>query len=43
MFNEVDDLEKEHQKTSAQVKAALRTGFVVLALSFHSMVEGISH
>ena len=43
IFNTIDDLEKEHQKTSAQVKAALRTGFEVLALSFHSMVEGISH
>ena len=35
--------EKEHEKTSAQVKAALRTVFVVLALSFHSTIEGKTH
>jgi len=34
--------ETEHEKTSAQVKAALRTAFVVLAVSFHSMVEGLT-
>ena len=39
--DELNNPEKEHVKTSAQVKAALRTGFVVLAVSFHSMVEGM--
>jgi len=39
---EDNNKEKEHVKTSAQVKAALRTGFVVLAVSFHSMVEGFA-
>jgi len=34
--------ENEHLRTSAQVKAALRTAFVVLAVSFHSLVEGLT-
>jgi len=34
--------ENENVKTSAQVKTALRTAFVVLAVSFHSMVEGLT-
>ena len=35
---EMDDVESE--KTAAQVKAAIRTVFVVSALSFHSTIEG---
>ena len=33
-------VEKEHEEKAAQVKTALRTVFVVLALSFHSIIEG---
>ena len=35
--------EKETEKTAAQIKAAIRTVFVVSALSFHSTIEGIKH
>ena len=35
---EIDDVESE--KTAAQVKSAIRTVFVVSALSFHSTIEG---
>jgi len=37
---EMDDVESE--KTAAQVKAAIRTVFVVSALSFHSTIEGLA-
>ena len=38
---DVTDLdEKESDKTAAQIKAAIRTVFVVSALSFHSTIEG---
>lgn len=36
----IDDLESE--KTAAQVKSAIRTVFVVSALSFHSTIEGLA-
>ena len=32
--------EKECERTAAQIKAAIRTVFVLFALSFHSIVEG---
>ena len=32
--------EMETERTAAQIKAAIRTVFVVFALSFHSIVEG---
>ena len=35
-----EEEEKETEKTASQVKAAIRTVFVVFALSFHSMIEG---
>jgi len=34
--------EKECERTAAQIKAAIRTVFVVFALSFHSIVEGLA-
>ena len=38
---DVTDLdEKDSDKTAAQIKAAIRTVFVVSALSFHSTIEG---
>ena len=32
--------ERETERNAAQIKAAIRTVFVVFALSFHSVVEG---
>jgi len=40
--NEHNLKEKEHEEKAAQVKTALRTVFVVLALSFHSIIEGLA-
>lgn len=37
-----EEEEKESEKTASQVKAAIRTVFVVFALSFHSMIEGLA-
>ena len=34
--------EREEERTAAQIKAAIRTVFVVFALSFHSVVEGLA-
>eukprot|EP00090_Calanus_glacialis_P009153 TRINITY_DN17525_c0_g1_i1.p1 TRINITY_DN17525_c0_g1~~TRINITY_DN17525_c0_g1_i1.p1 ORF type:complete len:339 (-),score=68.34 TRINITY_DN17525_c0_g1_i1:97-1113(-) len=40
---DVTDLdEKDSDKTAAQIKAAIRTVFVVSALSFHSTIEGLA-
>ena len=38
--DKAEEDEKESAKTAAQVKAAIRTVFVVSALSFHSTIEG---
>jgi len=40
--DETREKEKEFEKRGVQVKATLRTIFVVLALSFHSTVEGMA-
>lgn len=36
------DHDKSSEKTQAQIKAAIRTVFVVMALSFHSTIEGLA-
>ena len=38
MISDTEDIESE--KTATQVKAAIRTVFVVSAMSFHSIIEG---
>lgn len=37
-----DEVEKVNDKSAAQIKAAIRTVFVVMALSFHSTIEGLA-
>ena len=37
-----DKEDSETERTAAQIKAAIRTVFVVFALSFHSVVEGLA-
>jgi len=39
---DAEEEEKESEKTASQIKAAIRTVFVVFALSFHSMIEGLA-
>ena len=38
IISDTEDIESE--KTATQVKAAIRTVFVVSAMSFHSIIEG---
>jgi len=37
-----DEKETTEEKSAAQIKAAIRTVFVVMALSFHSTIEGLA-
>lgn len=38
----VENGEEKEEKSAAQIKAAIRTVFVVMALSFHSTIEGLA-
>ena len=40
MIKTSDSEDIECEKTATQVKAAIRTVFVVSAMSFHSIIEG---
>lgn len=37
-----NETEKSNERSAAQIKAAIRTVFVVMALSFHSTIEGLA-
>ena len=41
-YSDEDKEDQETERTAAEIKAAIRTIFVVFALSFHSVVEGLA-